>query len=499
MPPSKRADDSPVVAVAYTRVSTKREEMVSPELQAHEQETYAARHDIPIVERVEDLDLSGRDFARRSVNYIVEGIKEGRWNTVLLWKWSRWGRNLLQSRLYLSEVEQAGGQVIAVTEDFDTTTSVGKFTRDQMLAIAELQSNQMAESWREAHSRRRRLGLPHTTAPRFGYEYVKEKGKAPRYVIDPETAPVLKSCYERFVNGESMRSLVFDLNANGHRSTRGNIFTPTALGRLMDTGFAAGLIRERSTPPDAATNGRTIAGFDVWREGAHDAIISADLWEQYRDKRIANARKTPRLRTVAHTLSGLVVCKECETTMISARNGARQYHVWRCRKRQESKSCPGAVASNSRLEAKVLEWVLEKAQGGETIEADARREIAARTATTNLEAARAEIKRLKAKRKRLVDLHTDGDIEREDYNEKKAEIDEALAAAETTERTARAEAKELDVDYRSMFTTLADLWDDATPQERHEMLTRVVKRIEIQPGTWANPEKARIVPRWADE
>ncbi|MFG2085424.1 recombinase family protein [Spirillospora sp. NPDC048824] len=495
MPPSKRDDQSPVLAVAYTRVSTKREEMVSPELQAHEQDTYAARHGFPIVERVEDLDLSGRDFARRSVDYIVEGIKAGRWNTVLLWKWSRWGRNLLQSRLYLSEVEQAGGQVIAVTEDFDTTTSVGKFTRDQMLAIAELQSNQMAESWREAHARRRRLGLPHTTAPRFGYTYVKGEG----YVIDPKTAPALKSCYERFVNGESMRSLAFELNANGYRTTRGNAFTPTALGRTMDTGFAAGLIRERSEPPDAGNNRRKIAAFDVWREGAHEAIISTDLWESYRDKRLANALKTPRLRTVAHTFSGLVVCAECETTMISARNGTRQYHVWRCRKRQESKSCPGAVASNSKLEKKVREWVLKNAQGGETIEADARRETAARAATTNLEASRAEIKRLKAKRKRLVDLHTDGAIDRDDYDEKKAEIDEALTEAEAAERTAKAEAKELDADYRSVFTTLADLWDEATPQERHEMLTRVVKRIKIQPGTWANPKKADIVPRWAAE
>ncbi|GAA4232578.1 hypothetical protein GCM10022254_32830 [Actinomadura meridiana] len=495
MPPPERADQSPVLAVAYTRVSTKREEMVSPELQAHEQDTYAARHGFPIVERVEDLDLSGRDFARRSVDYIVEGVKAGRWNTVLLWKWSRWGRNLLQSRLYLSEVEQAGGHVIAVTEDFDTTTSVGKFTRDQMLAIAELQSNQMAESWREAHARRRRLGLPHTTAQRFGYTYVRGEG----YVIDATTAPALKSCYERFVNGESMRSLTFELNANGYRTTRGNLFTPTALGRTMDTGFAAGLIRERSEPPDAATNGRKIAAFDVWREGAHEAIISADLWERYRDKRIANGLKTPRLRTVAHTFSGLVVCKACTTTMISARNGARQYHVWRCRKRQDSKSCPGAVASNSRLEAYVRKWVLKNAKGGETIEADARREIAARAATTDLEASSAEIKRLKAKRKRLLALHTDGAVEREDYDEQKAEIDEAMAVAEHNERIAKAQARELDEDYRSVFTTLADLWDDATPHERNEMLTRVVKRIEVQPGTWANPDKARIVPRWVRE
>jgi site-specific DNA recombinase len=492
MPPAQRNDD-PIVAIAYTRVSTKREDMISPELQAHEQDTYAARHGIPIVERVEDLDLSGREFARRSVDYIVQGIREERWNTVLLWKWSRWGRNLLQSRLYLAEVEQAGGQVIAVTEDFDTTTSVGKFTRDQMLAIAELQSNQMAETWKESHARRRRLGLPHTGAPRFGYSYVKGVGYSP----DPLTAPALVSCYERFVAGDSIRSLSLGLNANGFRTTQGNLFTPTALGRVMDTGFAAGLIRERTEPGTAAHNPRKLSSFDIWREGTHEAIIPLDLWERYRDRRLANALKAPRLREAVHTLSGLVVCKACQLAMISARNGERNYHVWRCRKKQETKSCPGAVVSNRRLEAMVRNWVLENAKGGESVGADAQRILEAEQTVSNLDAAQSEITRLKTKRKRLLDLYTGGDVDQEDYRAQKAEIDEALEAADSVVRVAKSKSRELDVDYRAIFTTLADLWDEATPPERHELLTKVIKKIEIEPGYWSNPNKARIIPRWS--
>lgn len=486
-----------MVAVAYTRVSTKREEMISPELQAHEQDTYAKRHGIKIVERIEDLDLSGREFARRSVDQIVQGVREGRWNTVLLWKWSRWGRNLLQSRLYLQEVEEAGGQVIAVTEDFDTTTSIGKFSRDQMLMIAELQSNQMADVWKESQARRRRMGLPHTGAPRWGYVYDKNTGYSP----DSMTAPVLAACYERFVAGTSMRSLALELNANGYRTTKGNLFTPTALGRVMDTGFAAGLIRERTEPGTPEHNPRKLQSFDVWRTGSHEAIIPMDLWLAYKEKRVANALKTPRLRVVAHTFSGLLLCKACRSSMIAARNGSRQYHVWRCRTRQENKTCPGAVASNRQLEKRVRKWVIENAEGGESIEADARRALASQDATTRLAESDAEVKRLKAKRKRLLDLYTDsdGDIDINDYRAKKKEIDDDLEAAEQAAKLARAAAKEFGTEYRRLFTTLASLWDEATPQERNEMLTKVIRRIEIEPGTWANPNKARIVPRWSAE
>jgi hypothetical protein len=71
-----------------------------------------------------------------------------------------------------------------------------------------------------------------------------------------------------------------------------------------------------------------------------------------------------------------------------------------------------------------------------------------------------------------------------------------MLAQEAVVRAAEAEAGELEADYHRVFTTLADLWDDATPHERREPLSKVIKRIDVEPGTWANPDKARIVARW---
>nr|BFE78534.1 recombinase family protein [Planobispora longispora] len=467
--------------------------MISPELQAHEQDTYAERNGIRIVERVEDLDLSGRDFARRSVDYIVKGIIEGRWNVVLLWKWSRWGRNLLQSRLYLAEVEQAGGEVIAVTEDFDTTTSVGKFSRDQMLAIAELQSNQIGENWKEAHERRRRMGLPHNGQFRFGYTYSRGAGYQP----DPVSADALADCYKRYVEaGESMRSLTQMLNANGHRTGRGNLFTNISLGRLMDTGFAAGLIREKSNP---GGNGNTLAAYDVWRMGVHEPIISMELWEKYREKRLASAETAPRLRSPKHSFSGLVYCPQCKKRMRRTTGGGRNGPHWRCRTRLQNKSCPGASIMDDRLEKIMREWVVENAQGGDTIEEDADRIRAAQKATTNLAACEAEVARLKRKRTRLLDVYTDDEsYDKGDYLKKKAEIDRDLERADLTLRAARKRVNEIDTtDYRDIFTTLADLWDNATPSEKRELLSKVVRRIEVRAGTEKRKlSKVNVVPRW---
>lgn len=483
-------------AVGYTRVSTKREEMISPELQAHEQDVYAARHGIKIVERVEDLDLSGRDFARRSVDYIVQGIKEGRWDTVLLWKWSRWGRNLLHSRLYLAEVEEAGGRVIAVTEDFDTTTSVGKFTRDQMLRIAELQSDQMSEGWREVHARRRRMGLPHSGYPVFGYIYEKGKG----YKLDPVTAPVLKQCYERYVAGEPIGHLARWLNANGYRSVKGGLFTRNDLGRMLDIGFAAGLIRERSDP---SQKNRTLSSCDVWRDGAHEPIISRDLWEKYREKRMETAKMHPRRRVAEHTLTGLVVCRKCQGTMYATLGGSNKRVIWRCRREKATGHCPGVGIGNDRLKTIVRDWVIAKAQGGDRVEEDARHVLMAQEAVSNLAACKAHVDRLKVKRKRLLDLYTDPDspVELEDYKEQKVSIDMELEDAEASLRAAKVRARASETNYREIFTTLADMWDEATPHERRELLSKVIKRIEVWPGEGKGATRRsryKIIPRWAE-
>src|SRR4051794_30868663 len=106
MAPSKRRAEAELVpAVAYVRVSKERDDMISPDLQLRAIRSFAEREGFAVIEVLEDLDLSGTEFDNRSVGRVVEGIRSGRWRAVLLWKWSRWGRNLELSLTYLRQVE----------------------------------------------------------------------------------------------------------------------------------------------------------------------------------------------------------------------------------------------------------------------------------------------------------------------------------------------------------------------------------------------------------
>jgi site-specific DNA recombinase len=184
------------LGIGYIRVSEvggRGDYLISPELQRHAIETFAARRGIRLVGEIQDIDKSGRSFTKRRVDEAIDGIRAGEYRYVILWKWSRWGRNLKESLIHLSQIEEVGGIVRAATEDFDPDTTMGRFARDQMLLLAQLQSDMIADGWKELQAKRRRDGLPHTGGKRWGYDYDRRAG----YTPNPEQARLLASAYEQ--------------------------------------------------------------------------------------------------------------------------------------------------------------------------------------------------------------------------------------------------------------------------------------------------------------
>ena len=140
--------------IAYVRVSTARDEMVAPEIQIDAMRAWAAQNHVPILDVVQDLDQSGRGFAKRSVTSIIERIRGGEASGALVYNFSRFGRNATLALAHIAELEMAGGSILSATEPVDPETAIGRFTRTTALAVAELQSDQISDGWKAAIARR---------------------------------------------------------------------------------------------------------------------------------------------------------------------------------------------------------------------------------------------------------------------------------------------------------------------------------------------------------
>ena len=466
--------------------------MISPENQEHAARTLCDREGLAVVEVVHDLDLSGRDFAKRKVDYIIRGVEDGRWDVVVMWKWSRFGRNLMGSLINLQRVNDAGGKNRAATEDFDEATTMGRFTRDQLLLIAELQSNQIGDTWREAHARRHRLGLPHTSYPRFGYIYDRE---AKQYTVDPVEGPILAELYRRFVEGHSQRGLSDWLNDQAIATKRGSRWSAASLISMLENGFGAGYY------------GKGFQRSGIYAEvvrGAHEPVINEDIWTRFIGMRM-NRNRQRRNNKAAYSISGLVVCAHCGGKMRSRSLYQERGYVFECGRHADYKdACPGAYANRKQLERVVEEWLRDNLVQSKEDVLQAQLDAASTRGQLRTERHRTNtrIAEIKRQRTRLVELYTAELIDQTEFAARRKPLDDELAALEASsqQQNAAVDALAGGRPGSEVFAAALNEWGHLSEDGRRAVLETLIRRITVRRGKGHTVElrraKYQIIPWW---
>lgn len=470
----------------------------------------AIRNNRRIIKVYFDL-RTGKSLEGRKLDTVVEEIKAGLYRLVSVYKWNRWGRNTLESLQMCAAVDGAGGQVVSATEAFDTRTPTGEFIRDMLLAQAAWQSRIIGENWRGAQRLRRNAGLPHTGRERFGYVYSSR-----HYTTDPGEAALVKSAYQRYVNGISLKQIVREWNAMGIVTTMGGQWTPQALGKMLDTGFAAGYIRERSKPGQKPAN--RIINYDIWQPGTHDAIINEDVWQQYRAKREAQAQLPVRLRSAAHPLSGLIFCGDCGRRMNTKYMGVKKRHNWVCSHRASYHPEISIGISNEIAMEVVRKWVHERASTDDALaderpasvtEKARRQEAGELSIKSNADECLARLARVKTKRDRLRKLYLDGD----DKDLTEAKYKKILTEFEAEEREFRTELSRAraaekaanPADLLAEFVSLDQSWNKLllVPVTFHRLLQAVIGMVRVFPRESArlseSANRVDVVSSWEME
>ncbi len=433
-------------AIIYVRQSTFKEESISTDVQiehclaACKRQGYEVVPD-PVTGAIAtiDVNLSGRSFKNRSIVPIIQRIESGDAQTVMTWKWSRWGRNLVESLLCLAELKQAGGQLESATEPLDASTPAGRFSVHQMLAIAEFQSDSIGSSWRDAkRSMIIRKGLPPTGGARFGYEYDKATKK---YTPHPVNGPALQYAYGQYNSGASFSALTKYLRGRGICSTNGNPIAEPGLRYAMDSGFAAGYIRldkpdkiltESMLDEIDLEHGQSIflPNFNKDGERGWEPLVTEDTWLAYQIRRRKQKATPVRARNAVQPLSRLLRCAGCGKRMLYRPDRQR----WNCcsaKLKKAGESCPIKVTiSQADATHAVQEWLMDRRDGRDTEAVRARiaRQQAARRAHGDITDLERELRRQEGRRQNLLSLAADGTLGRDEI---RSSLDAINAEIET--------------------------------------------------------------------
>jgi DNA invertase Pin-like site-specific DNA recombinase len=489
-----------IVYIRVSMVGDRGEDLISDDVQLAECRRWAGREDAAIIDVVIDLDETGRSFDKRKITKVLGRIKAGEVDGVLLWKISRFGRNLIDSLTNIRDMRKQGGLIASATENLeDIESAMGKFSLNQMLAIAELQSDMIGETWTNIHDYRRERGLPHTGGPRFGYDWHKgEKDPSKVYTPSEITGPWLARAYRHFVAGGRLVNVCEEMWENGVRSTSGRRLVYGSLLNTLDTGFGAGLIVHRQ-----GGNHGNPSGWD-FHPGAHEAVIPMDVWQAYLARR-ADARP-PREKAAVHKFSALVHCASChrKATTAWSRNKKHRVREMQCSLRYASRRtnlpCPAPFTLRlSSLDKHVLSWLLQHAEGEDALNTALARQRAAERARADMEGIGKEIARLSTRLSRAADMALDEDepTARAAFRQRANEIGTEIKQLRTQREQLEQEASVSEIPAQTAFSALIAVWDRMDVAMLNEALRKVIKRIYIEPGKHT-PGRVSIIGTWEE-
>ncbi|MGW0134867.1 recombinase family protein [Streptomyces sp. NPDC003299] len=523
---SDAVEDALTPYIGYVRVSTWKEEKISPELQRDAILRWARDVGARIVDWVEDLDESGRHF-KRKITRCIERVEGGEARGVACWRYSRFGRDRAGNAYWLARLESAGGQLESATERIDATTAVGRFQRGMILEFGAYESDRAGEQWRETHEHRKyKQGLPAQGRKRAGYIWHRRRVPDPsapdgfrlqkeRYEIDPEYGPVIADLYRQYVAGTGFSALCGQLNAAGWRTTQGALWHPETLRRYMDSGFPAGLLSVHD--PDCRC-GKTdgTCKVHVYIQGAHEELIDWDLWEAYQERRRIVRATVPRSRAGLYMLSGLTKCGQCRmgTSLNTRRDSTGGRNItgfaYRCSARAKAGAlaCEGVYVVRERVEREVFEWLKREAAAGINAAPSAPAEdLAARAAREQADIARARVRaqaEVDRQRQALARLRADYNANPDDYGP--GEYEDAVAAIRAKRQEAEQILAELPeqvetlpdrAEYVPLVLDVVDAWGAMTTAEQNGILRKLLRRVAlVRHGNSSASCEVQIHPVW---
>lgn len=481
MHPLRSVPDKPRRGVIYLRQSTEKEETISDAIQLAACLDYMARNGIvPSGEPIWEQHTGRVWHKRTGVQQAMQRVESGNAELIVVWKFNRLSR--LRKHWILAEVaiERLGGTIESATEPADLTTSHGRFSRNLMIDLAELQSDLIGDSWRETHQVRRERGLPASGGRRYGYKHVRVPGETERYEIDPAEAEVLKWMYRSYLNGDGFNKIARTASRQGVPGINGGTWCESTVSALLDSGFGAGVLARYGQHRDGKKY-RPSFPDRTWEPGAHTAIIETADWDRYKRDRLARRNEASNYNNPSHELAGLVKCGLCGSGMHF--NGTDTLPMLVCGAWKKGLGAKFVGTREHRVRRAVHDWLNEIAADIEGA-ADRATNVQAGLlrARTDVELAARDVVALDAQLDRATMQNIAGVIPDASYARVR---DELLAERQlAVERLAIAE-RAAEVPAFSPVQLAGGLlqeWDTLPVDRRRDLLKRLIKHVVVLPN-----------------
>jgi len=322
-------------------------------------------------ERVDD-GFSGVDFLRPDFEAMMEDIKAGKINCVIVKDLSRFGRNYIEVGKYLENIFPfLGVRFISVNDSFD---SANKKTDAEELILP------FKNLMNDAYSRdlsvkiRSNLLIKRKNGEYIGnfvvYGYAKSPENKNKLIVDEYAAEVVRDIFKWKLEGLSGSAIAERLNTKGELSpmeykrycglnfattfkvnTKAK-WSPCAVGRILSNPIYTGVLEQgKVTTPNHKLKNRISKAKEDWNvvDNAHEPIICKKVFDVVAELLASDTRAAPTENGV-YLFSGKLFCADCGNTMVRklVPSGGKKYAYYVCSTKKSGKGC--TMHSTSEIE-----------------------------------------------------------------------------------------------------------------------------------------------------
>jgi site-specific DNA recombinase len=238
---------------------------------------------VRVNKRYDDGGFTGGNLERPALKRLMEDVQLGLIDVIVVYKMDRLTRALLDFSKLVEVFDKHGVTFVSVTENFNTTTSMGRLTLNMLLSFAQFEREVIGERIRDKFLASKRKGLWMGGVPPLGYDVIERK-----LILNRQEAKIITFIFEQYQRHGSIIRLVKELEDRCYR-TKSWVTQEgkKRQGKKIDSGMVNKVLRN---PVYAGI----ISHKKEHYKGEQEAIISQETWDAVKALHTDKKRFVPR-------------------------------------------------------------------------------------------------------------------------------------------------------------------------------------------------------------
>ena len=341
------------MAVIYARFSSHKQGEQSIEGQLAAAHAYAAARGYEIIHEYIDRAMTGRNDNRDEFQQMLSDCTKKQFSVIIVWKVDRFGRNREEITFNKYHCKKHGVRVEYVAENMgDGPESV--ILESVLEGMAEYYSLQLSQNIRRGN--RENAKKCRFTGGRVPLGYKLDKDH--QFVIEPDTAPLVRRIYAMYAEGQTITEIIDQLNAEGLRTGQGNRYTKNSLRTILKNEKYIGIYDFK--------NG------EIRIEDGVPAIVDKEIYYKVQKLLSINQRApAAKWSRADYLLTNKLFCGSCGAQIVgesgTSKTGAK-YNYYLCINHKRGNTCGRKAIRQDWLEPFVLTKTQELIMDDEVIQ-----------------------------------------------------------------------------------------------------------------------------------